>query len=110
MPYSPKIHKVTNGWIVEAGCMTLVFENDERLIDEFARWIRRPEMVEKEYIEKFGAIPVDPRQPGAEARIRRDDIHYDHGDCVTGLSPAQLREEVETDAASTPPSRGTRIR
>ena len=45
-----------NGFIVTAGCQTLVFERSESLLKELGRYLDKPQEVEKEYLEKYGMI------------------------------------------------------
>lgn len=48
------IRKVMNGFIVDVGCQTLVFETHERLLIELRRYLENSETVEKEYTERYG--------------------------------------------------------
>ena len=48
------IHKVMNGYVVQVGCQTLVFETREKLIFELSRYLAAPEQVEKQFLEKYG--------------------------------------------------------
>ena len=60
------IKKVMNGYIVTAGCQTLVFGDSETLLKELGRYLEKPREVEKEYLEKYGMsdeVPVDPCIP-----------------------------------------------
>ncbi len=50
---SIRIDPADNGSIVKVGCLTLVFENIERLIVELRRYYENPEKVEKEYLAKY---------------------------------------------------------
>lgn len=63
MPYEAKelhIRKVLNGWIVQAGCQTLVFSNAEHFINELSRWIKDPQATENEYMKAYGFPPPQP--------------------------------------------------
>lgn len=53
------IYRSTNGFVVQAGCMTLVFEDRAKLAVELTRWLERPEIVEAEYIKKYQTGPAD---------------------------------------------------
>ncbi len=46
-----KITAVLNGFIVQCGCQTLVFESIFKLGNEIVRYYRDPENVEKEYVK-----------------------------------------------------------
>lgn len=61
-----QIEKVANGWIVQAGCTTLVFHENQStvLADEFARWLDYPQQVEQEYVKKYGGVLVAPPSGG----------------------------------------------
>lgn len=52
------ITTVSNGYIVTAGCMQVVFESRKRMLLEIGRYLTKPAEVEKEYrkIEK-GYLP-----------------------------------------------------
>lgn len=52
-----RINRVANGWIVTAGCQTLVFTNPQHFSDELRKWIYDPDRVEKEYADKFSRSP-----------------------------------------------------
>ena len=59
------INKALNGFIVNVGCQTLVFEDYERLLVELRRYFISPEVTEKEYLEKYGVNldlvgPINP--------------------------------------------------
>lgn len=47
------IAPVTNGHLVRAGCMTLVFEDKLRLLSELTRWFENPQAVEAEYQKRY---------------------------------------------------------
>lgn len=47
-----KINPVTNGYLVQVGCKTVVFENRENMLSELRRYLTDPDEVMKEYIEK----------------------------------------------------------
>lgn len=53
-----RIQKVTNGWIVNAGCMTLVFDDAAKLGTELTRWLQDPGRVEREYTLKYQGGPA----------------------------------------------------
>lgn len=52
-----RIERVTNGFIVRAGCMTFVFDDPVKLGNELARWAHNPDEVEREYSKKFSRQP-----------------------------------------------------
>jgi hypothetical protein len=56
------IAPATNGWVVSVGCWVLVFENTETLSLELGRYLRNPDEVEKEYIQRYipnsGEVPM----------------------------------------------------
>jgi len=47
------ISQVTNGWLVRAGCFTLVFEDPVRLGVELVRYLNEPDKVFAEYQKKY---------------------------------------------------------
>jgi len=55
--YSITINPVANGFIVTAGCLTLVFEGKGFIKDELARWIEDPEAVQEEYRKRHFPAP-----------------------------------------------------
>lgn len=52
MVRSLTIKPVLNGWIVEAGCQTLVYANLHELSADLVRYYSDPDAVEKEFIAK----------------------------------------------------------
>ncbi len=48
------IRKVMNGYTVQVGCQTLVFETREALLRELGRYLEAPGVVEQEYADKYG--------------------------------------------------------
>lgn len=48
------IRAVMNGYIVTAGCQTLVFGTRQELVRELDRYLADPAAVEKEFIRKYG--------------------------------------------------------
>lgn len=46
------IHTVLNGFTVQLGCQTIVFESAARLLAELGRYLDNPAVVEKEYLSK----------------------------------------------------------
>ncbi len=44
------VRAVLNGYVVNIGCQTLVFNNPAALCDEIERYLRNPQAVEKEYL------------------------------------------------------------
>ncbi len=49
-----KINAVMNGFIVNVGCQTLVYQDKLTLLLELRNYLENPEQVEKQYIEKYG--------------------------------------------------------
>ena len=62
--YEVKIKKAMNGYIVEVGCQTLVFETEGKLINELTRYLNNPGKVEKEYQELYGEKTESPQRGG----------------------------------------------
>ena len=50
------IRKRFNGFEVEVGCKTLVFETKTKMMKELSRYITNPDEVEAEYMKKFGGL------------------------------------------------------
>jgi len=46
------IRTVLNGFVVQVGCQTVVFENKDTMLTEIGRYISDPDGVEKDYIAK----------------------------------------------------------
>jgi hypothetical protein len=53
MPQELVIRSVLNGWIVSAGCQTLVFNDADDFGGEFLEWLRDPTKVEGEYQKRM---------------------------------------------------------
>jgi len=47
-----KILQVLNGFIVQIGCKTVVFESKEKMLSELARYLNDRDGVAKEYLAK----------------------------------------------------------
>jgi hypothetical protein len=47
-----KIKAVLNGFIVECGCQTLVCEDVDRLTESINTYLKNPDIVEKEWVNK----------------------------------------------------------
>ena len=63
MPQELIIQPVLNGFIVRAGCQTLVYDNPEKIKMDFAEWVNDPEKIERRYrelMEKKGIYPLAP--------------------------------------------------
>ena len=50
------MHKITiegvlNGWIVNVGCQTVVFDDEKVMLEEIGHYIKHPEEVEKKYMD-----------------------------------------------------------
>lgn len=76
------IEKKMNGYVVNVGCQSLVFESKEKLLVELARYLNDPQGVEKEYVEKFGlADTIGPNvaQTATAARSYRVNTGYAEG-------------------------------
>ena len=50
-PQSVTIQKVLNGYFINVGCQTVVFETREKMLFEVNRYLENPAQVEKEYME-----------------------------------------------------------
>lgn len=49
MPQELRITPVLNGFIVQAGCQTLVYDNPDKIITDFAEWVRNPNQIEARF-------------------------------------------------------------
>lgn len=45
-----KIKPVLNGWVVEVGCQSVVFNIQGQLLDELDKYLKAPEETEKKYL------------------------------------------------------------
>lgn len=59
------IRKATNGWIVQKGCITLVFDT-ATLSSEIVRYLNNPDVVEKEYTARYYGKGLIGGRYGAE--------------------------------------------
>ena len=50
------ISKCMNGYIVQVGCQTLVFNYAEAMLGELDKYLKDPEGVEKAYTAKYGLV------------------------------------------------------
>jgi hypothetical protein len=62
-----KINKCMNGFIVNVGCQTLVFQSADSLVAELATYLKSPRETEEAYTAKFemvtsGVNPVAVRE------------------------------------------------
>ena len=57
------INKCMNGYIVQVGCQTLVFNYAEAMLGELDKYLKDPEGVEKAYTAKYGFVG------GLDARV-----------------------------------------
>jgi len=65
------LYKVDNGWVVQYGCVTLVFEDLPKLQAEMVRFLSAPDKVISEYARKYAApYPAPSTSTEAEARVR----------------------------------------
>ncbi len=84
MPQELVIRTVLNGWVVQAGCQTLVFHDRHAFVAEFSKWLEDPIAVEKGYTEQMNrrglnqapqaipmAPPTGPSDVGAMAETER---------------------------------------
>ena len=46
------ISKLLRGWIVQVGCQSVAFETLDKMLFEVGRYLRNPQDVEKEYLQK----------------------------------------------------------
>ena len=63
MPQELQITPVLNGFIVRAGCQTLVYDSTDKIITDFSDWVCDPQKIEKRYMElmeKKGICPPPP--------------------------------------------------
>jgi len=63
MPQELIIQPVLNGFIVRAGCQTLVYDNPDKIITDFAEWVRTPNQIEARFrklMEEKGLRPPPP--------------------------------------------------
>ena len=67
--YEVKIKCAMNGYIVEVGCQTLVFETQGKLIDELTRYLNNPDKVEQRYQELYGPKNVPTPPPRGDAVV-----------------------------------------
>lgn len=60
------ITPVANGFVVTAGCLTLVFTDKGKLANELARWLGNPTKMEEEYAKEYivGGDSEVPRAHG----------------------------------------------
>lgn len=54
-----RIDRVSNGFIVTAGCLTLVYTSTTAIIADFEKWVTDPDMTEKAFAEKYSRGHVD---------------------------------------------------
>lgn len=65
MPQEIIIQPVLNGWIIRAGCQTIVYADAAKMIADFREWVLEPEKVEgyfKEMMARKG-VPVPQCAP-----------------------------------------------
>lgn len=67
-----KIKKVMNGFTVQVGCQTLVFETQERMMGEIEKYLKNPQETEEMYLKTFGMSDGQPPEPP-------------YNDCSSGL-------------------------
>ena len=53
------IKRVMNGFVVDVGCQTLVFETADKFIAELKRYLDSPDATEKEYTAQYGLAGCD---------------------------------------------------
>lgn len=72
------INKAMNGFVVNVGCQTLVFETQEKLVQELTRYLSKPYDVEKEYLDKHGMAngqaPYAEQRQAIEGLLRADGV------------------------------------
>jgi len=66
------ITPVNNGWVVKAGCMTLVFNDPGLIAGTFSDWIRNRRETEEYFIRKYQR---DPMGEIAQTRDRGEEVH-----------------------------------
>jgi hypothetical protein len=71
-----------NGWIVQVGCLMLVFSDWSEINKEFLRWTQNPDDVEKEYLEKYRPLqarigsPIIDKSDRDLMSVVRNPINY----------------------------------
>lgn len=75
MPQELRITPVLNGFIVQAGCQTLVYDNPDKIITDFAEWVRNPNQIEARFgkmmeVKGFRNAPPPPPPPQAMRDIQ----------------------------------------
>jgi len=69
MPQELIITPVLNGFIVRAGCQTLVYDSADKIKMDFAEWVNDPQKIEQRYMDqmtkKGGMPPMCIQQPMA---------------------------------------------
>ncbi len=69
MPQELTIRVVLNGWVIQAGCQTVVFNDKAAFLTEFSKWLEDPQGTEKRYTEKMqerGLYPPTPQAVNAD--------------------------------------------
>jgi hypothetical protein len=89
LPYSFTVSAVTNGYTVQVGCMTLVFNDPAVLQVEIGRYLANPAEVITEYEKRYG-LPLAARDADAGCEAI--------GDMGVAGTSAELRDWRETAA------------
>ena len=88
------IYQTVNGYVVTAGCMTLVFEKSEILLSELARWMANPGEIETEYVKRYGGpaptLERDSYQAMGMAGVASGFATAEDRERLHGLDPARV--------------------
>lgn len=93
-----KISAVLNGYIVKAGCQTLVFQSARELLRELEAYLNNPAEVEKRFVATApygmqpgpdaGPVPMTPDRAYVDARVQ-DPYNNVNGAYVGSASQTQ---------------------
>lgn len=67
-----QIQQVMNGYLVQVGCQTLVFESQSTLLVELGKYMEQPETIEREYRHKHGLNEDCPMPEPAANRVMNE--------------------------------------
>lgn len=73
------IYRVMNGFAVQVGCQTLVFETQSKMMAELGRFLSNPQAVEEEYLKTYGLdgnATFNPT-PGVSPILGGQQVQYD---------------------------------
>lgn len=89
MPQELRIKPVLNGWIVQAGCQTLVYSDPVVMADEFRDWLKNPAQVEGKYTKLMQARGIGPTDCGDQVNSSAPQAPRDLYPPQRELSPAE---------------------